>query len=116
MSIIQDYLEENTSIDALFPILQPFCVFFMNRTNHYNGPYMCPGLIHSYGPVVSAVLDIASYPGPFQGSRVQASSGLGGERLHSTQLQRPYSAYSEEICRVSDVVICHCVMMIGLIV
>ena len=47
-------LEANASVHALFPVLEPICVFFLNERG-LNGPYMCPGILYSYGPVVSSV-------------------------------------------------------------
>ena len=53
MDIIKDYLEENASVHKLYPVLEPLCVLFMNKTKGYNGDYMCPGVIYAYVPVVS---------------------------------------------------------------
>lgn len=53
MNILKTYLEENTSVDKLFPVLEPMCLYFMEKVHGYNGPYMCPGIIHAYAPVVS---------------------------------------------------------------
>ena len=50
-------LEANASVHELFPVLEPICVFFLNESGH-NGPYMCPGILYSYGPVVSSVLQL----------------------------------------------------------
>lgn len=54
MQLVQDYVEANSTIDDIYPAVEPICVVFINRTTHYYGPYMCPGIILSYGPVVSA--------------------------------------------------------------
>ena len=55
VALIQEYLEEGASVDDMFPVLEPLCVVFLNQSFGYYGPYMCPGVIHSYGPVVSSV-------------------------------------------------------------
>ena len=55
VALIQEYLEEGGSVDDMFLVLEPLCVFFLNQSFGYYGPYMCPGVIHSYGPVVSSV-------------------------------------------------------------
>jgi len=54
MQLFQDYVEANSTIDEIYPAVEPICVFFINKSMHYYGPYMCPGIILSYGPVVSA--------------------------------------------------------------
>ena len=56
MALIKEYLEEGASVDDMFPVLEPFCIYFLNHSFSYYGPYMCPGVIHSYGPVVSSII------------------------------------------------------------
>lgn len=54
VDILKTYLEKNTSIEKLYPVVEPMCLYFMEKVHSgYNGPYMCPGIINSYGPVVS---------------------------------------------------------------
>ena len=53
VAVVKEYLEEGASVEDMFPVLEPLCVLFLNQSFDYNGPYMCPGVIHSYGPVVS---------------------------------------------------------------
>lgn len=53
VNVLKTFLEETTSIEKLYPVLEPMCIYFMKKVHGYNGPYMCPGIINSYGPVVS---------------------------------------------------------------
>ena len=53
MTLLKEYLEENGSVQTLYPVLEPLCVYFMDEMEGYNGAYMCPGIIYSYVPVVS---------------------------------------------------------------
>lgn len=60
MQLVQDYVEANSTIDKIYPAVEPICVVFLDRTMHYYGSYMCPGIILSYGPVVSACIVLVS--------------------------------------------------------
>lgn len=52
IKIMQDALESNRTLKDVFPLVERICVDVMEK-NYNSAPYMCPGLIYSYGPVVS---------------------------------------------------------------
>ena len=53
VNVLKEYLEENASVHTLYHVVEPMCVFFLNKSHGYNSRYMCPGLIYTYFPVVS---------------------------------------------------------------
>ena len=52
VKIMQDVLESNRTLKDVFPLVEKICVDMMEK-NYNSATYMCPGLIYSYGPVVS---------------------------------------------------------------
>ena len=51
VKLIQDALQSNRTLDDIFPLAEKVCVDLMK--DYSSAPYMCPGIIFSYGPVVS---------------------------------------------------------------
>jgi hypothetical protein len=52
IKIIQDALDSNRTLKDVFPLIEKICVDVMKK-KFDSVTYMCPGLIYSYGPVVS---------------------------------------------------------------
>ena len=52
MRVVKEYVEENASVHDAYPVLEPLCIELLKELDYY-GPYMCPGVVYSYGPVVS---------------------------------------------------------------
>ena len=52
IKIIQDALDSNRTLKDVFPLIEKICVDVMEK-KFDSAKYMCPGLIYSYGPVVS---------------------------------------------------------------
>ena len=52
IKIIQDALDSNRTLKDIFPLIEKICVDVMEKKFN-SATYMCPGLIYSYGPVVS---------------------------------------------------------------
>lgn len=57
VKIIQDALDSNHTLKDVFPLIEKICVDVMEK-EFDSAKYMCPGLIYSYGPVVSRCWDI----------------------------------------------------------
>ena len=53
VEVVKLYLERNASVDEVIPVVEPLCLVYMNKTNGYNGTFMCPGILKSYLPIVS---------------------------------------------------------------
>ena len=53
IKLLRYLLEKNASVEEIFLAGERICPHFMP---HHYGPYMCPGIIHSYGPVVSSTI------------------------------------------------------------
>lgn len=52
--IVQDAVHSNKTIQEIFPVVSRLCSHVFSAKN-LNGQLMCPGIIDSYGPVVSLV-------------------------------------------------------------
>ena len=42
----------NPTLEHVLPVAERVCAYFLEQSQGYNGEYMCPGIIQSYGPVV----------------------------------------------------------------
>lgn len=53
VKIIRDALQSNKTLNDVYPYAEKLCVYVTTERFHSSGgAYTCPGLIHSYGPVV----------------------------------------------------------------
>ena len=59
VKIIQDALDSNRTLEDIFPLAEKICVDVMEKKDRSAAMYMCPGLIYSYGPVVSGLATIS---------------------------------------------------------
>ncbi len=49
---LQEGFNQNKTFEEIYPLAVTICISVVNRI-HFDGEYMCPGLVSAYGPVVS---------------------------------------------------------------
>ena len=59
VKLVQIAIDSNATFEDILPLAEKLCDRALGEVFHYVGTYMCPGLLQSYGPVVTTCMHIA---------------------------------------------------------
>ena len=63
VKLVQIALDSNATFEDVLPLAEKLCDRALGKVFNYVGTYMCPGLLQSYGPVVTTCMHIQTCSG-----------------------------------------------------
>ena len=63
VKLVQIAIDSNATFEDILPLAEKLCDRALGEVFHYVGTYMCPGILQSYGPVVTTCMHIETCSG-----------------------------------------------------